>query len=66
VISTEEERAQGPLQYRVICSWCGETIRWNAYKDLEAMCLSCYHRLLFERTRNVASPPEGAEGVSER
>ena len=53
------------LPYKVICAWCGETIRLNANQDIEAMCLSCYHLMLFERTRTEPLAA-GPDDVSER
>jgi hypothetical protein len=60
-----EELPPAPLPFKVTCAWCGETIRLNASRDIEAMCLSCYHLMLFERTRTEPLAA-GPDGVSER
>lgn len=60
-----DEELAGQLPYKVICTWCGETIRLNARQDIEAMCRRCYRQMLFEHTR-INLPADAAEGVSAR
>jgi len=40
------------LVFKVICVWCGTTIRRNAFKDIEAMCADCCHEMLTRRFRD--------------
>ena len=39
------------MSYRVICTWCGVTIRHNNTRESSGMCQSCYARMFSEHTR---------------
>lgn len=42
--------SQENVNYRVVCTWCGATIRHNNVKESRGMCLKCYARMLAEHT----------------
>ena len=43
---TEKKR-----RFNLLCVWCGAKIRETKEKDLEGTCLSCFYRILNERTQ---------------
>lgn len=56
---------QGASPHQVMCSWCGTTIRMNATKDTEQMCLICYARMLNENFHKIRTRrEEGGHGGS--
>jgi hypothetical protein len=50
--------------YRVLCAWCGGTIRQSIGKDAEGMCSACHARMLREHFR--AQSADTFENASER
>ena len=57
--------SQERVNYRVVCTWCGATIRHNNVKESRGMCLTCYARMLAEHTRTYHPTPKHSK-ASER
>jgi ribosomal protein L40E len=56
---------QERVNYQVVCTWCGATIRHNNVKESRGMCLKCYARMLTEHTRTYQLTNKHSK-VSER
>ena len=59
------QRGRGGMSYRVVCTWCGATIRHNNFKESRGMCLKCFTRMLAEHTSRHQQPDYGLKS-SER
>ena len=38
--------------YKVLCAWCGKTIRYVDYADSHGICDDCYRRVLDDTRSN--------------
>jgi len=57
---------QDEITFKVRCVWCNLVIRPDTRKDVEAMCLDCYRRMLNEYICPAQEQPDQARFASER
>lgn len=48
----ERKWMKAKLNYKVVCAWCGVTIRRDKAEDSQGMCTKCYCLILREHLRS--------------
>ncbi len=56
---------KGRTPFRLVCVWCGDTIRRDNPKESRGTCRKCYARMLSEYTRPLQQG-RNSSGASER